>query len=286
MKTLKMIGLLFPIVFFPACIDLFGNDEEDDESLSEVPPEELTVEKIEEATLSFAQWEWGLVATSQASGEASTFVCTTDTINGGYLALFQNSNHSLIFSLNDDFKVQHFSQYSTGYVVDYGNDKVYVMSTDEDGYVYQVYDAVIEREARDTPFESIAAGIEAFRAQIDIVQPWFTDAYSMLLDAVLNGDAESLPVVAYEPYVENYGPAINKSALVNLSQALFGNVYPRVGGFNVNSDSIKTVTVYISEEFPLTTCRRGQNAIEAGQYGEEGVVNGYAGLALAKVSQM
>ena len=88
MKTLKMIGLLFPIVFFPACIDLFGNDEEDDESLSEVPPEELTVEKIEEATLSFAQWEWGLVATSQASGETSTFVCTTDTINGGYLALF------------------------------------------------------------------------------------------------------------------------------------------------------------------------------------------------------
>ena len=286
MKTLKMIGLLFPIVFFPACIDLFGNDEEDDESLSEVPPEELTVEKIEEATLSFAQWEWGLVATSQALGETSTFVCTTDTINGGYLALFQNSNHSLIFSLNDDFKVQHFSQYSTGYVVDYGNDKVYVMSTDEDGYVYQVYDAVIEREARDTPFESIAAGIEAFRAQIDIVQPWFTDAYSMLLDAVLNGDAESLPVVAYEPYVENYGPAINKSALVNLSQALFGNVYPRVGGFNVNSDSIKTVTVYISEEFPLTTCRRGQNAIEAGQYGEEVENKIYCGLAIGKVSQM
>lgn len=286
MKILKVIGLLLPVVLFSACDDLFGNDEEEDDNLTDNATEEFVVEKIDEATLSFAQWEWGLVATSQPSGETSTFVCTTDTINGGYLALFQNSNYSLIFSLNDDFKVQHFSQYNTGYVVDYGNDKVYVMSTDEDGYVYQVYDAAIECEVRDTPFESIAAGIEAFRAQIDMVQPWFTDAYSMLLDAVLGDDAESLPVVAYEPYVENYGPAINKSALVNLSQALFGNVYPRVGGFNVNSDGTKTVTVYVSEDFPSTTCRRGQVAIESGKYGEEAENAIYCGLVIGDVSTL
>ncbi len=285
MKYVNLSVLLLSLWLFTGCIDLFGGDEEE-EDLSGGASETTVVERIGATTLSSARWEWGLVATSQPSGETSTFVCKTDTVYGGYLAMFQSSSYSLDFSFDNDFRVRHFSAYSVGYVVDYSDDKVYVMSTDEGDYVYNVYDVVIDSEIGNTPFQSMAAAIDAFRSQIDMVQPWFSDAFSALLETVLKGDAESLPEVSYEPYVEYYDPAINKAELTNMLRAMFGNAYPKVGGFNVNSDGTKTVTVYFSEGFPPTVCRRGQEAIASGKYGEETENEVYCGLVIGDVSTL
>ncbi len=287
MRYLNFASLGLFLWLFTGCIGLLGNEEDEEENLPTDDPEEIVVEKIDAATLSSTQWEWGVMATAQLSGEVSTFVCTSDTINGGYLAYFQNySNETLLFSFDDDFKVRHFSHSGVGYVVDYSDDKVYIMSTDEGDPVYQVYDTSVAAGSGYTSFETVAASIDAFKARIDIVQPWFSEAFSMLLTTVLRDGGESLPEAANAPYVENFGLELNKAAFSNMLRYMFGNAYPRVGGFNVKSDGTKTVTVYFSEDIPSTICRRGQQAIAEGKYGDEVANTLYCGVVVGDVSKL
>lgn len=165
-------GLMFFVLmwFCTSCIDFTGDDDNDD-GVSNVT-EEISVQQIDEATLSYGKWKWGLAATSLPSGNTSSFVCTSDTIYGGYFALLQSGNTSLAFSFDEDFVVRNFSN-MTGYIVQHGDGQMFITAIDDGRLSHFTYEDTTEIKTFDTPMESVAASILALCNQVDFVRSWF-----------------------------------------------------------------------------------------------------------------
>lgn len=284
MKALNLLSLMASLWLFTCCIDLF-DEEEDKENPPVKPAEEFVVNKISQEILSNALWDWGIAATEQNSGNIATFTCTPDTIYGGYLAMMQNSGQNISFSFDEDFRIRSFSKNSTGYVVQYQDTTVWITTRINDAFSHQAYHSPGTCPQQNTPFGSIAASIEAFRQQIDLIQPWFSNDFEIMLQTVLAGEADTLAETNNGGiFIETYGSYVI-SMIQNIRTAMFGNADPKVGGFNVEPDGTATVKISFSGDLPAMTYRHGQSMQASDTYGEEIENKIYCGVLIGDISR-
>ena len=275
-------GLMFFVLmwFCTSCIDFTGDDDNDD-GVSNVT-EEINVQQIDEATLSYGKWKWGLAATSLPSGNTSSFVCTSDTIYGGYFALLQSGNTSLAFSFDEDFVVRNFSN-MTGYIVQHGDGQMFITAIDDGRLSHFTYEDTTEIKTFDTPMESVAASILALCNQVDFVRSWFSQDLEMLLTAAIEPGSGILPGTAQNVYVGHYEDEAACRELNGLLRVLFGDAEPSISGFGVDGKSEKSVSVIVSGSFPSTSFQHGQ---AADSYGDEINNKVYCGLLVGDISSL